>query len=495
MSVGIFLLSLNLLAAPSGGNAFTPVRGVAYGNGLTWLISEARGEPDSMGRLKMAEPSGVLPGTMHFFSMDGARISAVRSIQVPVASAPKNLGEYLATLLGAEVLVETSRGGTVEGRLTACLPEGPTWNLVLDSGKERFLLPGSQVAGITLKKLGGTGAPLVPGTRQALELTLEKHGDRSLVGLEYVTDQLQWTPEYRLELSQEGGASLALVGHLRNNLEDMSGVRISFSGGAPAFSPDRLGRLSRLFFQDDPEADPVVSEGRPDLGQLLDDSVDEGASSGPGAPEKQPFFGPVDVSLAKGEQASFPLFNVPVTCNPVFLLEISEKLNPLDVGQRIWRGVRIENNTGQPLPSGPLMMVKDHLPLGQGILPATGLGLASVVRLALAEGLVARVSEKTVDSGTSYRIGGRYVHEATIQGRIELRNNTQEPATLLVGKKVPGRVDGTEPGTTSRDFSVDERSLSTSTLLHWEISLDPGKRKVLSYKYKMEVDDSAQGEQ
>ena len=164
----------------------------------------------------------------------------------------------------------------------------------------------------------------------------------------------------------------------------------------------------------------------------LVNGVDEMSS----APEEDLFlYSRSDVTLAKGERASYSVFSGNVSYEHLYNWEVEDQprvdaygnvinpnQNPQD-GTRadsIWHSIRLKNSTKFPWTSAPALVISGDKPVSQDTLTYTQKGAASTLRITIATDIRASHEEREVarQQELNHRRGYNY-DLVTVEGKAE----------------------------------------------------------------------------
>lgn len=507
-------LSLVVLAVVAAAAAFAqrpapslqPRVLIVFKNGLSWI--EHRGEVALSGGWGSiaAAPEAVL-GTVSLTS-DKSRVDEVRTVGGP-QGAVRRVSALDGLLVQNAGKMVTLRVGDreVSGRLLP-LPKPDADVLLLESGGKTTAIPRSLITGATFD---GEIAP-APDSSPSMRFHVAGKPDSAPVRLSYLRPGIGWFPDYSVVLDGAGQAELTMRATLVNDGEDLRGTDVFFAVGVPNFafgtieSPlsggqslaelfRALGRGATDFSVLNTMANITSQMATPDTGRgsAFGSMTTEGTQGESG--DDFYFYSRKDISLAKGERASFPLLQASVKYSDVYTLDIpreaqSDAYNRQAVPptpDRVWHSIRLHNPTKLPWTTAPALVFAEGRPVSQETLRYTPALGETTLRLTVANNVVADRSEAEASrQREAVRRFGDTWDAVTIEGTIEVRNFKDESVVLAISREVEGEAT---PSSGSRIVRVaaQPRAVNPIERLHWEIPLAAGEKKTIKYQYKVFV--------
>jgi len=356
----------------------------------------------------------------------------------------------------------------------------------------------------------------------ALRLKIKGGSAREKLSMGYLEHGLGWTPSYLISLTDDTNAQITMQAVVTDDAEDLQNAELFFVVGVPNFayantlSPMSL-QQSLVDYMKDAERDydrkksfgalsnaingqALMADAREDAPVSLVNGVEEMASS----PEEDLFlYSRSDVTLAKGERASYNVFSGSVAYEHLYNWEVEDQprvdafgnvinpnQNPQD-GTRadsIWHSIRLKNSTKFPWTSAPALVVSGDKPVSQDTLTYTQKGAASTLRVTIATDLRASHEEREVTRvhEANHRPGYNY-DLVTVEGKLKVKNYKSKQVHLAIGKTLRGKTEFQSDTGKTVQLGEGIESDNPRSRLTWEITLPPGQERVVTYRYRLWV--------
>lgn len=512
----------------------------AFKNGLAFVIRQ--GEiPLSAGTGRMAPiPSATLgtlwlsPGTPE------SRIDQVVAYRYSIAGerAMASIGEILQANAGKTVTI-TYQMKEYTGEVVALRDAGQDSSalrqasnlssdviarsrpdyLLLRVDKKLLAFP---LGGITMANLPEDAVlrESVQWPSQALRLKVKGGVAKERLTMGYLEHGLGWTPSYLISLVDDTSAQMTMQAVVTDDAEDIQDAELFFVVGVPnlayadTLSPMSL-QQSLMDFIKDAERDRKSFGGLSNTiaGQMI--AFDERAASAPislttsvdemsSAPEEDLFlYNRSDVSLAKGERASYNVFSGNVAYEHLYSWEVEDQprvdgfgnvigTNPNSPdGSRadsVWHAIRLKNSMKFPWTSAPALVISGDKPLSQDTLPYTPKGATSTLKITVATDIRAGHEEREVarQQEVTHRRGYNF-DLVTVEGRLKVKNYKSREVKLSIGKNLRGKTEFQSNEGQSMQLGEGIESDNPRSRLTWEMTLAPGQERVVTYRYKIWV--------
>lgn len=366
------------------------------------------------------------------------------------------------------------------------------------------------------------------------------------VGMIYLQKGVRWIPDYRVELLDGGKARISLQATIINELADLDNVTLRLVVGVPSFimqetpSPMALRevnlRLSSFFSppgrrEGENRADycsmvsnALMSQVASRMGPGRGAGGEGGAeSSGPGPnipsegqQEDLFVYQRAGFSLKKGGRATVELMEATVPYEDIYTWAVpafpsGENLNEgqlrmlavaaADTGTKVMHEIRLENTTNVPWTTGPAMVFKGRLPLGQQILTYTSVRNKADLPITLAADLNTKKEEVEVSSERDVKIGSDHYTRYTLHGKLVVTNFKDKAVKLYVTRQAFGTITkASDDGKITLSNVVEDKTagamskkwgwlpwwwsgVNSFSEVKWERTVEPGKTVTLEYDW------------
>jgi hypothetical protein len=326
----------------------------------------------------------------------------------------------------------------------------------------------------------------------------------------YFTEGFRWIPTYRLSGALVEDGDLALQGEVLNEAEDVADAEWSLVVGVPNFrfrdvpSPLTLETTLRRTLE---RADAGLN-AQVVLAQnfLANDRMRGGrrgeAGGEPSALDAAPglaatgehdlfVYGVGKLSLRKGARAALPLWTARVPVRHLYTWDGTGGLgwrrdatgapgrgadaaSPLRIStNRTWHQLELENAGRVPWTTGPALLLRDDLPLGQDLLTYTPVGGRALLPVTVAVDVRTTYDEaETARTPNAYSWGGHSWSHIEKRGTLTITNYRKEPARLRATLDVVGSAEGASDGGEVAGDSADD--VNARSRVVWEATLAPG---------------------
>ena len=360
--------------------------------------------------------------------------------------------------------------------------------------------------------------------RKALRLKVKGARNDANVTMGYLESGLGWTPSYLVSLQDDKTALLTMQAVVIDDAEDLKDTEVFFVVGVPNFayahipSPMALEQTLLDFMQAASRKEGGMVGGVASnaiLAQRVAMETDKVASGAPslegaveemeGAPEEDLFlYGRSGVTLAKGERATFNVFSGSVNYEHIYQWDVQDtprvdaygnvqnfrNPNSPDQAERnnIWHTLRLKNNTKFPWTSAPALVISGTKPVSQDTIPYTPKGAVSSLKLTIATDIRSSHDEREVarQQNVARRRGVSY-DEVTVEGTLKIKNYKAKDVRLSISKTLRGSVESQSDDGKAEKLAEAISVDNPMSRLSWEITLQPGEERTISYRYKVWV--------
>jgi hypothetical protein len=344
---------------------------------------------------------------------------------------------------------------------------------------------------------------------------LEIAGATAPFEMQYLARGATWAPSYRLALGKDGTARLEMAAEIRNEMEDLDGAEVFLVSGFPnveaAEIPGLLASGNSISRFLDSLARPTARHGGGHSAYMSQmawtmnsvDFADLGGASdalpqipGEGNSADIHYRAAGRVTLASGETLRLTLGagETPaahlVDWAPSFQYDNWGNRQDSDGDRRVpWDAVRFRNPLDAPLTTGPMLATADGRPLGQTTVRWTNPGQEAFLRITKALTVPGSFEESIVGRREDYpRVDllGRAWRRIEIEAKLTMSNHRPEPAKLCIHPTIEGEFkESSETPASVRTLGEpgSRGGANPKQELVWNLELQPGESKVLTYRY------------
>jgi hypothetical protein len=537
-------------AVVSPGLKFKTERVVVFKDGYGLFVKHATGVVGADGRLHTDEvPPAAVLGTF-WATADKHDIVSMKAEWVEQKSSSAQVidcvskADLLRANEGKPLALEMNYGQTITGKLLDVLeiPPAPDGSgagggqlAVMQTPAGTKILPIGSVRTIT----GDDLVTRMTRRREAIDRTKrlwfdlgpQAAGSRVTLRLFYFTAGIRWIPTYRLggELKYDG--QLSLQGEILNEVEDIDAAVLDLVVGVPNFrfkgtisplslervmvnalmqnAPGLMGQQMRnaSFSQRESEwrgnEAPHAQAGGRDAAVLAAELTAAG--------EQDLFVYTFEsLTLAKGARATVALWSSSVPLRHLYTMEvgvvrdfrsgarIGRDQAPNDPGNRsplrlahnkVWHQLELTNTADVPWTTGPAMLLRSFLPLGQELLTYTPRGGRTLLPITVAVDVRGTHEEEEIDrKPKALRWGSYEWAHVRKKGTVTVTNYRDEPADMLISVNTGGKVesasdDGTIKINATRveDWFGGHAAINNHSDVAWSLTLEPGETRTVSY--------------
>jgi hypothetical protein len=410
---------------------------------------------------------------------------------------------FLRANLNKTAEVKTVNLGTVVGKVLSLDGEF----LMMEVAGKHTVFSRVEIRSVAIEDATTKTTAKVPV--RGMRIEADGTGTVYMMGLER---GLTWVPGYSIDISNEKTARLSAKATIINDLASFKQASLSLVTGFP--------NLPMMYFQEpllsgqsfDQFAGMLNSIGggggggfagqsgrREMMMQNMAPAADAGWAPLPAVGEQTEdlfFYKISNINLNQSDRGFYMLFDSESEFNHLYTLDFAStgpvnsrnSYQPLPDGvQDVWHTIRFKNSSKQPLTTGAASIYKDGNLIGQDQLMYSSPGAEVSLKLnkALdirAEGLeveLERLSRNLILPNNS--AGFDLV---SIEGTIELQNRKSEKVEMRITKPVVGEVVSTTDNGSVRKDARGLRDVNPQSVITWKISLAPGEKKTVTYRYK-----------
>ncbi|MFH0895865.1 MAG: hypothetical protein V2A54_15635, partial [Bacteroidota bacterium] len=202
-------------------------------------------------------------------------------------------------------------------------------------------------------------------------------------------------------------------------------------------------------------------------------------------------------TLKKNSKTSFSVFSASVPYKDVYEVTIGDVVNYYynryisnDPEERftVYHSLKITNTTSNPFTTAPIFVLDESLqPLAQDRLKYTPLQADAMVQLSKAGDVYVKNSEEEVTKIEAYKKVGRTIYnKVTVKGQITLENLQNKKINLNITKSLVADVTSVSDNGKFKK-SGKYYSYNPYTEIKWEVPMNAGEKKTVTYQYDVLV--------
>jgi len=414
----------------------------------------------------------AIKGTVRFYTLDkGDHIDQVivgKENRLDFAT-PEEIKARLADKIGLRLTIVTRGGQRLEGELAKILDD----MLLLRNGEAFTGVPYGSIQSILL-----AGFPV------RIKVSTDNPNKVVTIGVAYMQEGIRWEPSYVLDM-QKGQGTLSLRASMQNTTEKLSGSEVYFVVGSPFVAnrgiQDILAPLAAASpvlpndKKDEKETDKnkehaIRSEEEAEAAEK--GNVNDATVTREEAGELY-YYKKSGLSLASNDIAMVSIFDTTVTVSPRFEWNAD--------GEDVSYLVTILNKSGQPLTTGPVLVLEDGKAIGQETVKYTPAGGTAEIRLARGIGLQVEKTEAEVKRNGPIRVGKTDYIPVVIKGVLTITNHKSEKATVKITKTARGKVTDQSDGGKIKQTQILNGEPNPLNDLEWNVDIAPGATKTITY--------------
>jgi len=207
-----------------------------------------------------------------------------------------------------------------------------------------------------------------------------------------------------------------------------------------------------------------------------------------------------NVTLAKGERATYNVFSDTVSCQHIYEWTVEDQPRVDGFGNaqnvnsasdrgakdNVWHSLRLKNTTKFPWTSAPTMVISGTRPLSQDTVPYTPKSASSNLKLTVATDIRASHEENEVERQKEIQRRRNYNYDqVTVEGKLTIKNYKSKEVRLSVTDKVRGTVESQSDAGKADKLAEAIAVDNPLTRMTWEVTLKAGEERVIKYRYKV----------
>lgn len=345
------------------------------------------------------------------------------------------------------------------------------------------------------------------------------------VRMRYLSQDLTWSPFYRVNLKDDGKLTIDASATVMNNLEDFEDTEVEFISGFPnmvfasSFSALSRGMTFQNFLNNlaNPSEPSYLRSNSGRSGVLRQsimsnssvyyemDEMDEEEYQ-PQKPSLWTASGMDDMqyksagklTMKKGDVLQLPIASAPAEYELITTwnapLEKRFSFGEASGDTTLWNSIRFRNPFEFALTSAPYEIEQDGNVLGQSTGTWFGAGQLATVRITKSMAVTATMTQ--VESGslnryyTEKKWDNNYkYHYPDVTAQIILTNHGTKPAKVVFDSVFYGELVEADGNPKKTRLLTDNRTRNQKNKLTWEVTVPASEKATINYTYKVILDN------
>lgn len=516
-----FIALLGCFAAKAQQQVTTlkPTRLAIFKNGSYFVRNEATVSPRNR-QFLITPPETALHGT---FWLAVGRNAGLRSISfamdtLRVARSIQSMEELLEHNIGKTVTIRrrpynnSPNPREYQGILMSVTGREKLVKLRTNDGRMVFFEPADIEEVLT--DAGVNDKYMADSLARLARVTIDRDVDRVEVSSISMQLGINWYPSYQFRVINDKEARLEMKATIENLGEAIRQAEIDLVVGNPnMFFGKALDPICRDFI-----SQSLMGEGVPisanriqslNMPNRLNNNSGIDWNYGPYEPsgnqglagEKSQdlyYYKAGKLDLDSRSKVLTPIFSQTVGYKDIYEIDVphttladysrsstSQSQNPLEV----FHSFRLINSTKMPFTSGPVFVLDEkENPLAQDELKYVPMGAEGMIRLSKAIDVQAKNEEEVLDVLMNFRKFNKdYYNKASLKGEIRLANFQDKKINITITKMVLGEVYLAEGNGKITRLKGNGSAINPTSSIRWEIELNPGEQRTLTYSYGLLV--------
>ncbi len=345
-------------------------------------------------------------------------------------------------------------------------------------------------------------------------LELEKASAGKKIYANCLSEELSWIPSYRLELRENGAATLDAKATIINNTIDLENISLELVSGSPAqidtskidpmaliveeemqklYGKQVLITENRIFNRRYVNSNTLQTNNAYQLDAFASEESNESTSDpAQGADTGELFFYPVEgFSMKAGDVITQPLYSTKLTYKKIYTWKLGdptdfEKEIARNTPENLWSCIRFTNPLNMPLTSAPIEIIEEDRFAGMNKIEYTP--SQSDCTIELSRALSIEVKKEAIITDTKrismgFKSGSR--DENTSDVTLSMQNNMDEDIEMEVSQSVVGEIisssDGAKIQSRANPYATYNKLQHT---IRWNITIPAKGKKELKFQYK-----------
>jgi len=192
------------------------------------------------------------------------------------------------------------------------------------------------------------------------------------------------------------------------------------------------------------------------------------------------------ISLEPGDRLSRVMFRVPANYNRLYRWSL-KRTNAQDsrIEGSVEKIIRVKNESKQPWPNGPAMIVENNLPLAQVPMHFTPIGKEAELVLGTVSDIPTSEVMKEI-SREQVRVRDMSLYAVTCEATLQVENTRKESLPFEIDYDLSGEVRDSAGGRVEK-VSAQLNGYNPESLIRWNFTLKPGEIKTFVVKFVTNV--------
>ena len=328
------------------------------------------------------------------------------------------------------------------------------------------------------------------------------------LGMAYVRKGITWIPEYTLKVLDDESAELTLRGTVVNEAEDLVHSDVHLVVGVPHFvhteymAPLAVGQVVRTIgatvagFHAPAQVATQMMNSAAIVNNFANGKADDAVPNEPAggalgmlrslpqtggaAASDYTVYTKKDLTLRRGEKAILTLFTQKIKYSHIYRWSppapMEHSLVLHNAGDTAWT-------------TGPCLALSEDRPLSEDMLKYVPKGGNGELPVTTAINLAHEKTERETDRKLKAHTPSDHIFFdlVTLKGKLKLRNFEKRAVDLVITDQVPGKPEMASDGGAISVDSTKLKLLEREGSVRWQIKLEPGQEKTLTYEYERYV--------
>lgn len=496
------MLVLGPLSAQKTVQLLQPTRLSIFKNGTFFIQREASITVNNQ-QFYIPAPQNVLLGTYWVMAGKEAPLHSivVKSDSFRIKKPASTLYHYLEANLGKEITLHRHTNNAelakVSGKLLAFNKESDLLTVQTNDGKTWV----ASAADFNELVMGGNtdNQYWADSITDIAKVILQKPVAKTQVATLSLEKGIQWYPSYLLRINNAKEAQLEMKATIINSATAFTNTLVDIIIGSPEmFYGKQLDPVCSNYLSGDllenqrMDNMQMMANFKRGAGDFAYSELNDGAIDQPENKDGEKLEDLYYYQLGKLDLESFARVVVPILATDIAY----EDIYTADLGSNsasfdtkkvldVFHGYRINNNTVAPFTTGSVLIVnQQEQPMAQAQLKYTPVKGSAEITLSKAIDVQLKNEEVEIKREENARTAGynsRY-DKVTYSGKISVVNLQNKKITLRIRKELTGVFLKTNTAGSNKKIK-DDGSINPTSLLEWELSIEPGGKKEITYDY------------